>query len=243
MSGHLSTERALALLEEGAIETIGQLPWSTNYTFLARVADTESDALAVYKPQRGERPLWDFASGTLCERETAAFVVSEALGWGLVPPTILRDGPLGLGAVQLFVHHDPEVHYLTLDSPDPTAVSRLAAFDVIINNADRKSGHVLCDETGRLWAIDHGISFHVEPKLRTVIWELAGSPLPTAIAGDATRLTDALKDPRSATRVALERLLRADEIDAAVSRARELVESGRFPDADDTRPAVPWPPV
>lgn len=239
----LSMARALRLLSDGEIEIQQQLPWSSNYTFLVRVADPETSAYAVYKPKRGERPLWDFESGTLCHRETAAFVVSQELGWEIVPPTVLRDGPYGVGALQLFVPHDPENHYLVLDDPDLDVVRRIAAFDVVINNADRKSGHVLVAEDGELWAIDHGISFHAEPKLRTVIWDLAGTPLPSDVSRDVARLADALEDPGAGVLLALSELVSKPEVDAISARSRELVAAGRYPIADETGPAIPWPPV
>lgn len=259
----LGFARALAILAEGKAILEGRLPWSSNATWLVRLETPEARVLAVYKPRRGERPLWDFPAGTLCLREMAAFELSQALGWGLVPPTVLRQGPLGLGALQLFIPHDPEEHFLVLERPDPATVARLVAFDVIINNADRKSGHVLRDETGRLWAIDHGIAFHAEPKLRTVVWELAGEPLPADLAADLSALLDALDPPASdeaasdepashepaadeaapglAARLAP--LLSPAEIAALVRRGRRLLARGRFPGADPGRRDIPWPPV
>lgn len=245
--------RALAILAEGEAILEGRLPWSSNSTWLVRLETPDARVLAVYKPRRGERPLWDFPAGTLCLREMAAFELSQALGWGLVPPTVLRQGPLGLGALQLFIPHDPEEHFLVLERPDPATVARLVAFDVIINNADRKSGHVLRDETGRLWAIDHGIAFHVEPKLRTVVWELAGEPLPADLAANLGALLDALEPPALeppapgdagpglAERLAP--LLSPAEIAALVRRGRRLLAQGRFPGADPRRRDIPWPPV
>jgi hypothetical protein len=241
----LAPEEALALLCDGTLTVHGRLPWSSNATYLVELADEDRRcALAVYKPQRGERPLWDFPSGTLCHREAAAYLVSEALGWGLVPPTVVREGPWGCGALQLFVEHDPELHYLALDDPDVAAVQRLVAFDAVINNADRKSGHVLVGDDGRLWAIDHGVAFHVEPKLRTVIWEHAGERLPDDLRADLRRLAEALDDeaPGSAGNE-LAALLTAPEARATARRARSLARRGTFPDADPSRRAIPWPPV
>ncbi|HYZ46648.1 MAG TPA: hypothetical protein VE712_03195, partial [Actinomycetota bacterium] len=158
----------LRLLSSGDVEVLSLLPYSSNYVFLARVRNEETDALAVYKPRRGERPLWDFPRGTLAAREVAAFLVSEAAGWGKVPPTVLRaDAPLGVGSLQLFIEHDPERHYFTLMEERAEDLVAFAAFDVVINNADRKSGHVLEDADGRLWAVDHGVTFHPHDKLRT----------------------------------------------------------------------------
>jgi len=241
--GAVRFERALALLAEGELTVEGRLPWSSNATWLATVRDGDLVASAVYKPRRGERPLWDFPPGTLYRREVAAFLVSQALGWGLVPPTVIRDGPWGPGALQVFVPHDPEAHFLTLESPDPRVVDRLVAFDVVTNNADRKSGHVLAGDDGALWAIDHGVTFHVEPKLRTVIWERAGRPVPESERGDLEALAAALEDPASALRAALAPLLSAAEVRAVARRARDLLAAGRFPAPAPEGISLPWPPV
>ncbi len=240
----IGMDQALALLAGGTLAIAERLPWSSNGTWLACLEGAdELAAYAVYKPRRAERPLWDFPAGTLCLRETAAFVVSRSLGWDLVPPTVLRDGPLGPGSLQLFIPHDPEAHYLALEDPDAATIRRLVALDVVINNADRKSGHVLLAEDGRLWAIDHGITFHVEPKLRTVIWDHAGDPLPPDIAADLDGFVAALCAPGGDLRRDLDRLLSRDEVGALAARARRLVQSGAFPGANPRRRAVPWPLV
>lgn len=207
------------------------------------VAAPGEPMLAVYKPQQGERPLWDFAGGSLCRREAAAFAVSEALGWRLVPPTVLRPGPYGVGMVQAFIQHDPETHYLRLVDPDPFTMQRLVAFDVVINNADRKSGHVLLAADGALWAIDHGVSFHVEPKLRTVVWEWAGEAIPGDMRRDLLRLARELDDGESPTVQDLAPLLSPEEVAATAQRARGLARSGHFPVADPERRSYPWPPI
>jgi len=235
-------ERAFDLLERGTLDVHGQLAWGTNATLLATLSDDAGCAHAVYKPRRGERPLWDFPAGSLCRREVAAWVVGEALGWGLVPPTALRRGPYGRGMVQLYVAHVPDVHFLALDRPDPVAVARLVAFDAVINNADRKSGHVLRAGDGRLWAIDHGVSFHVEPKLRTVIWSLAGEPLPGDVCEGLERLLEAL-EPGGEARRALDALLEPAEVAATARRARALLRAGAFPAPHPDRRHIPWPPV
>jgi uncharacterized repeat protein (TIGR03843 family) len=239
----LTLEQTQAILATGDLAIEGRLPWSSNVTFLARVQADEHTLLAVYKPRRGERPLWDFPTGTLCQREVAAYEVSLALGWRLVPPTVLRAGRYGVGMVQAFVPHDPELHYLALESPDPATVQRLAAFDVVVNNADRKSGHVLVAEDGALWAIDHGVAFHVEPKLRTVIWDLAGAPLPPRLVQELRRLAADLRAPDGDLVRALTPLLAPDEIAATAARALGLARAGRFPHMDNERRSYPWPPV
>lgn len=235
-------EAVLAALRSSDLELEGRIPWSSNATFVVYCGGDDSRILAVYKPASGERPLWDFPTGTLHLRETAAYVVSRAIGWNLVPETVVRDGPFGPGAVQRFVPHDPDRHFLTLPDPDPLVVGKIVAFDALINNADRKSGHVLEDEEGRLWCIDHGITFHTEPKLRTVIWHLAGTPIPGALAADLSALHAGL-GPGGAVAAQLVGLLAAEEITALADRALMLASSRAFPDVPPDRREFPWPPV
>jgi hypothetical protein len=241
-AGHaISLERALELLSAGDIELHGLLPWSSNYTFLITVGDGELQATAVYKPCRGERPLWDFPEGTLAMREVAAYIVSEALGWGLVPPTILRDGPHGLGMVQLYVDVDHEQHYFTFGDKHVEEAQRVAVFDVIINNADRKAGHLLEDARGHIWAIDHGVCFSPDPKLRSVIWEFAGHPIPPGILQDLRDLREQMNS-RTGCVPALEKLLEPEEIEAVRRRLDRLIRKGRFPLPGSER-HYPWPPI
>jgi hypothetical protein len=230
----------LRLLETGDIEVLGLLPYSSNYVFLARLRAGDKDALAVYKPRRGERPLSDFPRGTLAAREVAAFIVGRAAGWGIVPPTVLRaEAPIGAGSLQLFIEHDPEEHYFSLVETRLAEFAVFAAFDVVINNADRKAGHILRDASGRLWGVDHGVSFHVDYKLRTVIWHLAGQSLDDCVLGALTRLTAALRDLDGAGGE-LTRLLSAREVTAALRRAERLLDTGRLPvPAGDHH--LPWP--
>lgn len=232
-------EQTLDVLQTGEIEVLGLLPYSSNYTFLARVVP---ETLAVYKPRRGERPLWDFPHGSLAGREAAAYLVSEAAGWHIVPPTVLRqDAPLGPGSLQLFVEHDPERHYFTLMEERAEELVAFAAFDVVINNADRKSGHVIEDGNGRLWAVDHGVTFHLEDKLRTVIWAYAGLPLDPETTGRLEILGAALADPGELGG-RLEELLTPDEVAATLARTEALLIEGRFPPPPADRP-LPWPLV
>ena len=192
VSGHLSLslERALDLLTRGKLQPQGLLPWGSNYTFLVRITLDDVETAAIYKPREGERPLWDFPDGTLCQREVAAFVVSQALGWLIVPPTILRDGPHGIGMVQFYIDCNPEEHYFTLQEETRFhgQFKQIALFDLLVNNADRKAGHCLRDENDHIWAIDHGVCFAVEPKLRTVIWEFAGQPIPDQLVNNLKTL-------------------------------------------------------
>jgi uncharacterized repeat protein (TIGR03843 family) len=230
------------VIAEGALELLGLLPNSSNYTFLARATLGEEGTLAVYKPRRGETPLWDFPDGTLCRREAAAFVVARSLGWPNVPPTVLRGGPEGEGSVQLFVEADVREHYFTLqERPDlADAFRRIALFDVIVNNADRKSGHCLLGNDGRIWVVDHGVCFNVEDKLRTVIWEFVGEPLPPGSEDDLRRIRTELD--RGPLRDALSPLLDPDEVAALGARADGVLAAGAFPEPGEHRP-FPWPPV
>lgn len=239
----ISFETALDVLAYGAFDVEhGIIRWSSNYTFLISLAHADNNLMAVYKPQAGERPLWDFPDGTLCLRERAAFVTSAALGWDLVPPTVLRDGPRGLGSVQFFIDHDPEQHYFEFDDSMIPQLMRLALFDAIINNADRKGGHCILDCRGRLWGIDHGISFHAAHKLRTVIWDFAGQPVPEPLLRDVAALGDQLADPASAYRLEMLTLINAAEMDSLARRVRRLVERRVYP-LPGPGPNQPWPPI
>ncbi|MDQ1381752.1 MAG: hypothetical protein QOJ71_2471, partial [Actinomycetota bacterium] len=190
----VSEDRARELLRDGEVDVLGRMPWSSNATFLVNLSQGGDELLAIYKPQRGERPLWDFRRGTLCHREVAAFEVSEALGWDIVPDTVLRDGPAGIGMMQRFVEHDPEEHYFTLLETHGDAFRRMAAFDVVINNTDRKGGHCLrALAGGRIFGIDHGVSFHAQWKLRTVIWDFYGEPVPEPLVEDLRRVRSELE--------------------------------------------------
>ena len=229
------------LLSDGEIEVNGLVPWSSNTTLLVTVRDPELSVLAIYKPQRGERPLWDFPYGSLGMREVAAYLVSDALGWDLVPPTVLRRGPHGLGSMQFFVRAEEDAHFFTIQGEKAYThdLQRLAAFDAIVNNADRKAGHCLIDEDGRLWAIDNALTFHAEPKLRTVIWDYAGDPLPESILSDLEALSDALGHEKS-LRGELRELLSRSEVSALRRRVHGLIRAGCFPEPGPGRP-VPWP--
>jgi uncharacterized repeat protein (TIGR03843 family) len=253
------------ILARGAMEPEGRLVDASNTTLRCRVTLEGVTVRCVYKPVAGERPLWDFPDGTLAGREVAAYLVSVATGWDLVPPTVHRDGPFGPGACQLWIEEaaDPPVgfvpepelpaewyriaaaqdedghHYVLAHADDPR-LARMAIFDAVVNNADRKGGHVLVGRAGRLYGVDHGVCFHVEPKLRTVLWGWAGQPLPeqagpglAALAGlEAGRLRDQLAGH-----------LTRDELAALAGRVTALRASGRFPEPGRGWPAVPWPPV
>jgi len=230
-------------LLEGDMELLGLMPGASNYTFLARLlgspADGDPQRLVVYKPRRGEAPLWDFPPGTLCQRETAAFEVSEAGGFGFVPPTVLRDGPVGMGSVQAFVHHDFECTAFDLFESHAGDLRRIALFDLVVNNADRKAGHVFPDLQGKVWAIDHGICFHVDPKLRTVLWDFAGEPIAEADRACLRRLAAALQGDLAAV---LAELLDRAEVEILRRRVLAALAAEAFPAPGPGR-SFPWPPV
>jgi hypothetical protein len=243
VTGHIggrSFEELLQFLLKGEVEVLGLLPYSSNYVFLARVGAEGLNA--VYKPQKGEQPLWDFPAGTLAAREVAAYLVSEAGGWNFVPPTVMReDGPLGPGSLQVFIPHDPNRHYFTLMEERPDDFEPFVSFDVVINNADRKGGHVIEDEDEVLWAVDHGLAFNSEPKLRTVIWELAETELS---AGERARLESLAGELRDGSELILgfAEVLSAPEAAAVLGRVEALLAAGRYPVPGSAR-HLPWPLV
>ncbi len=229
-------DERLTVLASGTIDVVGRMPWSSNATFLVTCGIDDAVVPAVYKPEDGERPLWDFPTG-IHRREVAAYELSERLQLGLVPETVERvDGPFGTGSLQRFVPADFAQHYFTLVD-DPAAHDRLrelATFDVLANNADRKGGHVLVDRDHHIWGIDNGLCFHTEPKLRTVVWDFAGDPVPAHLLDGVAAVAD---DPPAAD------LLDPDERAALVARARRLLRSGVLPHPDPRRHHVPWPLV
>ena len=230
----LTAERVKTLLREGDVEILGLLPGASNYTFAVTVADPELKVVAVYKPQAGETPLWDFADGTLWRREIAAYELSEALGWSLVPPTVERDGPEGIGSMQLYIEHDPEQHYFTLMPEHAATFMRVALLDHVMNNADRKAGHCLLEMSSkRVWVVDHGVCFHADPKLRTVIWDFAGEPIPVELLIELERADLGVLRP----------WLTAYELDVAMKRRTELLAARAFTAPPEDRRAYPWPPV
>lgn len=237
----------LDILKNGELTIRGEFLWGSNYTFLADVEQDERKFACVYKPSKGERPLWDFPAATLAKREVAAYLVSEALGWELVPLTAYRrSGPLGPGSVQLYIDHDPEYHFFNFTEEDRQRLRPTALFDLLINNADRKGSHVLRDEADHLWLIDHGVCFHIEDKLRTVIWDFVGEPIPEDLCGDLTNFALSLKPVNGAPSemaASLMTCLSRSEVRVLGSRAERLVASGRFPAPDPYRRAFPWPQI
>lgn len=239
-SALLNIEAALDALSVGDIAVKGRLPWSSNATLLVEVGATDASpsVSAVYKFTRGERELWDFPIG-LWRREIAAFELSRILGWEMVPPTVARpDAPLGEGSLQLFVDSDFSQHYFTLrdTAGHDTELRRIATFDLLANNADRKGGHVLLADDGRLWAIDHGVCFGTGRRLRTVMWDYSDEPVPEHLLGDIERVSD-----REAL-APLEPLLDPDEVDEIALRAERLLSDPVFP-RPFTERQYPWPLV
>ncbi|MCX6497858.1 MAG: SCO1664 family protein [Arthrobacter sp.] len=228
--------RELTLLTEGRIELLGRIPRSSNETFLVQVCCGDDAAYAVYKPEAGERPLSDFEPG-LYRRERAAYLLSESLAWGLVPPTVIREGaPLGIGSLQWFIECDYQEHYFTLHEDAPEThpeLARIALFDYVTNNTDRKSGHVLRGHDGRIWGIDHGLCFSAAFKLRTVIWDFAGDPIPDALLKDIAPLAQA-------TPPDVAELLDDDEAGALRRRVQRLLHDRVLP-VDRTGMRYPWP--
>lgn len=235
----LDPPAVLDILGSGEVEVLGRMPWSSNATLLVEVRHADACLRAVYKPRRGERPLWDFPAG-LDQREVAAYELSRWLGWDIVPETVLRaDGlPFGVGSLQRFVPFDVEAHYFTLleDPARHLALRTIGCFDLLANSADRKGGHCLAGDDGRVWAVDNGLTFHAEPKLRTVIWDFSSQAIDDHLLDDVRRVA-AEGGPGS-----LASLIDDDERAALVDRAEQVVAEGTFP-VDVTGRCYPWPLV
>ena len=265
----LAESDALELLTHGSIEVQGRMATASNATLYARVDWQGISGECIYKPVAGERPLWDFPPGTLGKREVAAYHVSVASGWDLVPPTVWRAGPFGPGSVQLWVPALPDNGLIDVVAPaevppgwlsvlqaegrrgepvllvhaDDVRLARLAVLDAVIDNADRKAGHVLRTAQDRVWGVDHGVSFNVEPKLRTVLWGFGGAPLPAEATGVLRALSRELAgEAQGALAPALAQLLSPPEVSRTRERVDELLTSGAFPLPAGHGPVIPWPP-
>ena len=230
---------ARTLLLEGEIDLEGRMLDASNVTLVGYVRTDELEAECVYKPVAGERPLWDFPDGTLAGREVAAALVSEATGWRVVPPTVLRDGPFGPGMVQLWVDGDPDVDLAAFVRSDDPGLRRMAVFDAVVNNADRKGGHIIPTSDGHVYGVDHGICFSVDPKLRTLLWRWAGHPLPAEALEVLERLTGDLVGDLGEQ---LHEHLTRREVRRTQQRVAELLRTGRHPQPSGDWPALPWPP-
>lgn len=238
----LDEPAALALLSGGELAVDGRLIDASNATLLCTVTGADgSTGRCVYKPVRGERPLWDFPDGTLAGRELAAYLVSEATGWSIVPPTVLRDGPFGPGMVQWWVEVDTGVDLGALVRADLPQLRRMSLFDAVANNADRKGGHLLPVPGGHVFGCDHGLTFHAEPKLRTVLWGWRSLPFDAAEHAVLDRLAAELS-PGAPLRDALRPHLSAREVAATAGRVARLRKAGVFPEPTGEWPPIPWPP-
>jgi len=266
-SGDVTEDAALDLLDHGEFELEGRLVDASNTTLRAFLTLDGVTVRCVYKPVRGERPLWDFPDGTLAGREVAAYLVSKAAGWDVVPPTVLRDGPLGPGACQLWIDEPddgadlvgfvpvrrlPTGWFRIMSARDETGrpyalahaddprLAAMAAFDAVVNNADRKGGHVIVGAAGRVYGVDHGVCFHTDDKLRTVLWGWADEPLPPEARETLRRLAGLLAGDLGK---GLSALVTRGEVSAVGARIHRLLDTGRYPGPSPHRPAVPWPPI
>lgn len=231
------TDLVRTAIQCGKYEIKGQFTFGSNYTFLVAVQHEGKEYPAVYKPLRGEQPLWDFPENTLAGREVAAYLVSEWLGFRFVPFTTLReDGPYGAGSLQQYIEYDPEYHYFSFSEEDRELLKSVVFFDLLCNNADRKGSHVFFEsETHKLYAIDHGICFHEDDKLRTVLWDFSGQKIPVDLLSRLSLYPSLLAD--------LERYLSPREISALRARAESIIKRGTFPRQPHDRRALPWPPL
>jgi len=231
-------------LQSGELALQGQFVLGSNYTFLVETSFENNKLMAVYKPSRGERPLWDFPTRSLAKREAAAYLVSEALGWQLVPPTVYRrqKAPLGPGSLQLFVEHKPDFHYFTFTNDIKQRLRPAAVFDILVNNADRKGGHIIVDSEDHIWLIDHGLCFHHEDKLRTILWDFSGEPIADDLLSRIDALVAQLEEETAFYRT-LARLISAVEISALCCRGRSLLTGRTFPFPSQEYRPYPWPPI
>jgi hypothetical protein len=235
-------QAALELLERGTLDVEGRLVDASNATLYCTITHHGAEANCVYKPVAGERPLWDFPTGTLAGREVAAFAVSKAAGWNIVPPTVLRDGPFGPGMVQLWIDADPEADLIALSrSTDHVGLREMAVFDAVINNADRKIGHLLPVPDGHLYGCDHGVCFAEDYKLRTVLWQWRGKALPDRAVAALQHLAVELSGGWLERELSLH--LTAEEVEATRLRVGKLLHRPVYPYPPDDWPAIPWPPV
>jgi len=240
---HIPLKRIIEILQKGSLQVEGQFTFGSNYTFLTSIEYKKSSYKAVYKPQKGETPLWDFTPDTLANRETAAFLISEALSWGYIPPTIIRsDAPFGRGSLQWFITHNPEMNYFTFSEEIKENLRPVVVFDMILNNADRKGSHVIIDDRKQIWLIDHGICFHHEPKLRTVIWDFIGERISDQIILDLHLLNEKLA-PNSPLMSELEQLLSLQELTSLKRRIEHIIRVPFFPVPDKNSHPFPFPLV
>ncbi len=243
MSIEVDFARAEALLREADFLDCRPVWYSSNYVYIAQLCAGGETFSAIYKPHKGESPLWDFPDGHLYRHEAAAYEFARLLGWDFVPPTVVRDGPQGVGAVQLYIAHDPDSHFF-VQREDPALVPqlmRICAFDAVTNNADRKGGHCLLDGRGHIWGIDHGLCFHPSYKLRSVIWDWAGEPVPAELLADLEEAGLAIAAEAAPAGPLLE-LLHPHECAALLHRLERMLRDGAFPVPGQAR-HYPWPMI
>ena len=237
-----SDPKALAFLAEATLGESRLLPNVSNCSLLVELCLGDERGYGVYKPQAGEAPLWDFPSGTLYRRERAAYLVGRLLGWELVPPTVVREGAYGVGSLQLYVPPVQESNYFTIREARQVELLRVALFDVVTNNADRKASHCFEAQSGGVWGVDHGLTFHAQPKLRTVIWEFAERPIPEALLEELHLLLEELKDAAAEAVRELSALLAPEEMQALRGRIGDVLQMPLFP-SPYSRRDLPWPPL
>lgn len=237
----MTERRALPLLESAPVIGGYRMPYGSNYTFLVHLDAGDGNCIrAIYKPRDGERPLYDYPRGTLYQRERATFILSRALGWPNVPYTLLREGPYGIGSMQMYIDCDPDTTYFDLIENNPDELAKFAVFDLVVNNGDRKAGHCLQDDQGALWSIDHGLTFHPAFKLRTVMVEFWGKPIPDALAADLERLLATLESPADDLPRLLADLITPQEMQSLTQRLEFAIQRRALPMLDPYR-NVPWP--
>ena len=239
-SFQVSNDQLRRSLLQGEISSAELMPEGSNYTFMVTVSDGSFEYGAIYKPRRGEQPLWDFPSGTLYKREYAAYLVAQHLAWHFIPCTVIREGPYGVGSLQQFIDADPRSSYFTLREECSEELERIALFDCLSNNADRKASHCFKDTSGGIWSIDHGLTFHQDPKLRTVIWDFAQEPISGYLMEQIASLLESLYSSQSLAQE-LAPLLAPEELAALRRRLERLLDLGRFPSYDPNRRNIPWP--
>ena len=216
------------LLRHGEIVSCQLTPAGSNYTFFSQLQLNGRTGFAIYKPRDGEAPLWDFPNGTLYKREYAAYLLSEVLGWNIVPFTTIRDGPYGIGTVQQFIEHDPRQNYYNLQEDCTSQLQTIACFDLVANSTDRKANHLIQDDEGKLWSIDHGLTFHADLKIRTVIWDFSGESIPQYHLDDLRRLKKQLRRPHGLLQELLDLLL-PEEVSALWQRIDWVLQEGGYP--------------
>lgn len=225
VNSHHST---FAFLDQGEITSCELTPVGSNYTFLIHLQLGDHTGRAIYKPKDGEVPLWDFPAGTLYKRECAAYLLSEVLDWNVIPVTIIREGPYGIGSVQQYVEHNPRQNYHSLTEANADELRVIACFDLVANNTDRKAAHVLMDPSGKLWGIDQGLTFHVDTKIRTVIWDFSDEPIPDRLIQSLTQLCLDLRNPSGRLQELLD-LLNPQEVEALHKRLEWVLAERAYP--------------